>query len=52
MRFAIVTSLISAASIAIICAISILFFAWVYSASPSNELATDLKTDMTWGQGN
>ena len=51
MRFAIVTSSISALLIAVACAISITVLSWVYPAVHSYDPATEMNTEMSWGQG-
>jgi hypothetical protein len=51
MRFAIVTSSISAVLIAIASAISITVLSWIYPTTSNYESAPDAKTEITWGQG-
>ena len=51
MRFAIVTSSISAALIAIVSAISIAVLSWVYSAGTDIESSPENKVEILWGQG-
>jgi hypothetical protein len=51
MRFAIVTSSISAALIAVVCALSIVVLSWVYPAVQSQDPSADVKTEISWGQG-
>jgi hypothetical protein len=51
MRFAIVTSSISAALIAIVSAIAIAVLSWVYSAGSNIESSPDSKVEILWGQG-
>jgi hypothetical protein len=51
MRFAIVTSSISAVLIAVVSALSIAVLSWIYPAVQSYDQGSDIKTEITWGQG-
>jgi hypothetical protein len=51
MRFAIVTSSISAALIAVVSALSVVVLSWVYPAVQSHDQGSDVKTEISWGQG-
>jgi len=51
MRFAIVTSSLSAALIAVVSALSIVVLSWIYPAVQSQDQGSDVKTEISWGQG-
>jgi len=51
MRFAIVTSSISALLITVVSAIAITVLSWIYPAVQSHEPSSDTKIEITWGQG-
>lgn len=51
MRFAIVTSSISLVLIAVVTALSIAALSCVYPAVQSYEPTSDVKTEISWGQG-
>jgi hypothetical protein len=51
MRFALVTSSISALLIAVVSAIAITVLSWIYPAVQSHEPSSDTKIEITWGQG-
>jgi hypothetical protein len=51
MRFALVSTSISAALIAVVSALSIAVLSWVYPAVQSHEPGSDTKTEISWGQG-
>jgi hypothetical protein len=51
MRFVIVTSSISALLITVVSAISIVVLSWIYPAVHNYEPATEINTEISWGQG-
>jgi hypothetical protein len=51
MRFAIVTTSISALLVVVVSAISITVLSWIYPAVQNYDANTDSKTEMQWGQG-
>jgi hypothetical protein len=52
MRFAVVTSLISAALITVVSTISVIVLSWIFSTMPSSESTLpDSKAEISWGQG-
>jgi hypothetical protein len=51
MRFAIVTSSISALLITVVSAISIVVLSWLYPAVHSYDPASELNAEIAWGQG-
>ena len=51
MRFAIVTSSISALLITFVSAIAITVLSWVYPEAQGYNPASDSHTEITWGQG-
>lgn len=51
MRFAIVTSSISALLVVVVSAIAITLLSWVYPAVQNYDATSDTKTEILWGQG-
>ncbi|MEN9669987.1 MAG: hypothetical protein RL018_264 [Pseudomonadota bacterium] len=51
MRFAIVTSSISALLIVVVSAIAIIVLSWIYPAVQNYDSSSDIKTEILWGQG-
>ncbi len=51
MQFAIVTSSISALLIAVVSAISITVLSWMHPTLHSIDPATEMSTEISWGQG-
>lgn len=51
MRFALVTSSISVVLITFVSALSIAVLSWIYPTVQSYEPNSDLKTEISWGQG-
>ena len=51
MRFAIVTSSISALLITVVSAISITVLSWIYPAVQNYDPASEMNAEISWGQG-
>jgi len=51
MRFAIVTSALSAVTIMLVSVISLALVSWLYASEPASKKRPDLKIEIKWGEG-
>jgi hypothetical protein len=51
MRFALVTTSISALLIAVVSALAIVVLSWIYPAVQNHDSGAENKTEISWGQG-